>query len=241
MPPLIIAHRGASAAEPENTLRAFELAVKHGAQMIELDLHITRDNQVVVIHDPTLNHTTNLKGRIDQLTLAEVKQADAGKGERIPTLEETLDLMRGRARLYLEVKDPRATVETLRIVRERRSQPDVLLASFDLKLMRNLGEEVGDIELGVILGTPSLDPIVRWREAFPWIALRDLNFRVLSMQVDLCLGYLVRRVKASGKHVYAWTVDEEKDYARMVKLGIDGIVTNTPDRLVSYLARNRAG
>ena len=85
MPPLVIAHRGASAYEPENTLRAFDLAIRQGAQMIELDLHVTCDNHVVVIHDPTLNHTTNLTGRVDRLTLAEVRRADAGKGGRTPS------------------------------------------------------------------------------------------------------------------------------------------------------------
>src|SRR5438105_11174989 len=108
MPPLVIAHRGASVAEPENTLRAFELAIKQGAQMIELDLHATRDGRVVVIHDEDLRHTTNLTGRISELTLAEVRRADAGKGEHVPTLEETLDLAHTRARLYIEIKDARA-------------------------------------------------------------------------------------------------------------------------------------
>src|SRR5262245_55192846 len=158
MVPLVIAHRGASAAEPENTLRAFDLAIKQGAQMIELDLQLTRDNRVVVIHDPVLDHTTDLKGRIDQLSLAEVKRADAGKGERVPTLEETLDLTRRKATLYLEIKDPRAAAESLRLIRESQSQSEVMLASFDVGLMRRLGQEVNDIELGLILGTMSINP-----------------------------------------------------------------------------------
>ena len=99
MKPLVIAHRGASAYQPENTLAAFALAIRQGAQMIELDLHRSLDNHVVVIHDETLDHTTNLKGRVDQLTLAEIKQADAGSGERVPTLDETLDLTSGKVRL----------------------------------------------------------------------------------------------------------------------------------------------
>ncbi|HMX28846.1 MAG TPA: glycerophosphodiester phosphodiesterase family protein [Blastocatellia bacterium] len=237
MPPLIIAHRGASAYEPENTLRAFELAVRQGAQMIELDLHATRDNQVIVIHDFTLDHTTNLKGRVSELTLAEIKQADAGKGEHVPTLEETLDLMLGKVRLYLEIKDPRAAAETLRTIRARRCQDDVMLASFDIDLMRRLGEEVRDIELGVILGNETLNPVVRFREAFPWIALRGINYQTLCMQVELCFGYLARRVKASGKKLYVWTANNERQFARMTRLGVDGIVTNYPDRLRDYSSR----
>lgn len=237
MLPIIIAHRGASAYEPENTLRAFELAIRQGAQMIELDLHATADNQVVVIHDFTLDHTTNLKGRVGERTLAEIKQADAGKGERVPTLNETLDLTLGKVRLYLEIKDPRAAAEVLRMIRARRCQTEVMLASFDIELMRRLGEEVRDIELGVILGNETLNPVVRFREAFPWIALRGINYQTLCMQVELCFGYLARRVKAGGKKLYVWTANDERQFARMMRLGVDGIVTNHPDRLRDYSGR----
>src|SRR5262252_8439679 len=214
MPPLVIAHRGASAYEPENTLRAFDLAIRQGAQMIELDLHVTCDNHVVVIHDPTLNHTTNLTGRVDRLTL-------------------------GKVRLYLELKDPRAALPALRIIRARRCQSQVMLASFDIELMRGLGEEVRDTELGLILGNATLHPMVRWREAFPWLALRRVNHQVLCMRVELCYGYLAARARANGKKLYVWTADAEKQFARMTSIGVDGIVTNTPDRLVSYLKGRR--
>ena len=235
MKPLVIAHRGASAYQPENTLAAFSLAIQQGAQMIELDLHRSRDNHVVVIHDETLNHTTNLTGRVDQMTLSEIKQADAGKGERVPTLDETLDLTSDKLRLYLEIKDAKAAAETLRIIRARRCQDEVMLASFDIELMRRLGEEVRDIELGVILGNETLNPVVRWRETFPWIALRRINYQVLCMQVELCYGYLARQTKAYGKKLYVWTADEDAQFAKMIERQVDGIVTNKPDRLIEFL------
>ena len=238
MTPLIIAHRGASAYEPENTLRAFARAIEQSAQMIELDLHATRDGEVVVIHDFTLDHTTNLTGRISERTLAEIKLADAGKGERVPTLDETLDLTLGKVRLYLEIKDPRAAAETLRIIRARRCQNEVMLASFDLALMQQLGEQVRDVELGVILGNDTYNPVVRWREAFPWRALRHINYQTLCMQVSLCYSYLARQVKASGKNLYVWTADEDAQFASMIARGVDGIVTNRPDRLAAFLKRS---
>jgi glycerophosphoryl diester phosphodiesterase len=241
MPPLIIAHRGASADEPENTLRAFQRAIEQGAQMIELDLHLSADGQVVVIHDETLDHTTNQRGRVDQLTLAEIKRADAGKGERVPTLNEVLDLTTGKVRLYLEIKDRRAAAPILQTIRARRCQDEMLLASFDLALMKQLGEEVSGVELGLILGTESFHPRVRFREAFPWRALRAWHYQVLSIQAELCYAYLARRVKASGKQLYVWTVDSERQFARLSARGVDGICTNRPAQLAAWLARNTAG
>ena len=240
MPPIIIAHRGASADEPENTLRAFQLAIDQGAQMIELDLHRSADGHVVVIHDETLDHTTNQRGRVDQLTLADIQCADAGKGERVPTLDEVLDLTTGKVRLYLEIKDPRAAAPVLQTIRARRCQDEMLLASFDLALMRQLGDEVRDIELGLILGTESWHPGVRYREAFPWRALRAWNYHVLSIQAALCFPYLARRVKADGKRLYVWTVDREAQFARLTARGVDGICTNRPAALAAWLARQSA-
>ncbi len=239
-PMLVIAHRGASAVEPENTLRAFARSIQMGAQMIELDLHRTRDGHVVVIHDDELSHTTNACGRVSQLSFDEVRQADAGKGERVPTLQETLELTRGRVQLYLEIKAPEAAAETLRIVREFQCENDVLLASFDLELMRRLGAEVKDMEIGVILGTPSLNPITRWREAFPWIALRHFPYQTLCMQVKMCSATLARHIKQQGKKLYVWTANSEADYARMIERQVDGIVTDTPDRLLAYLETTKA-
>lgn len=237
MPPLIIAHRGASAEAPENTLRAFQLALDQGAQMIELDLHLSADGHVVVIHDETLDHTTNQRGRVKQLTLAEIRRADAGQGERVPTLDEVLDLTLGKVGLYLEIKDPHAAQPVLRTLRARRCQEQMLLASFDLTLMKELGESVRDVELGLILGTASLRPGVRYRESFPWLALRAWRYQVLCMQVELCFAYLAQRSKAAGKRLYVWTADHERQFAQMTARGADGIVTNRPAQLKAWLAR----
>ncbi|HYE71763.1 MAG TPA: glycerophosphodiester phosphodiesterase [Blastocatellia bacterium] len=237
---LVIAHRGASAAEPENTLRAFARAIEMGAGMIELDLQLTRDDRVVVIHDDDLSCTTNLRGFISRSSLEEVRRADAGRGERIPTLEETLELARGRIQLYLEIKNPLAAKETIRQVREFKMQSDVMLASFNLKLMRELGREVPDIERGVILGSPSINPIVRWREAFPWLALDSINYQTLCMQVELCFPYLARRVKKQGKKLYVWTANSKRSYARMLACNVDGICTDTPDHLIEYLSKRNS-
>lgn len=236
--PLIIAHRGASADEPENTLRAFQRAIEQGAQMIELDLDQSADGHVVVMHDATLERTTNLRGRVAEMSLAEIRKADAGKGERVPTLDEVLDVTLGKVRLYLEIKEARAAANTIKAIRARGCEASVMLASFDLALMKQLGTELNDIELGLILGTPSLNPQVRWREAFPWRAFADWNYQVLCMQVELCFGYVARGKAAANKRLYVWTADREQQFARMAELGVDGIVTNRPAALRNWLAEN---
>ena len=235
--PLVIAHRGAKAVAPENTLLAFERAMQMGADMIELDLHATRDGHVVVIHDNDLRHTTNLRGKVSEMILDEVRRADAGKGERVPTLPETLELTRGKIQLYLEIKDRKAAAETVRMVREFGVKNEVMLASFDLDLMRELGNEISDIELGLILGNATLNLFVRWREAFPEIALKNYNYQTLCMQVKLCSARLARNIKQQGKKLYAWTANSEREYQTMLERGVDGICTDTPDRLITYLEK----
>jgi glycerophosphoryl diester phosphodiesterase len=235
MKPIVIAHRGASGYEPENTLRAFELALQQGAQMIELDLYLTRDGHTVVTHDDDLTVRTDRRGFITQLTLAEIRQADAGRGERIPTLAETLDLVRGRGALYLEIKDPRATGEIIRLVRASGMKQDCLLASFELDMMRLLGDEITDLELGLIIGTNSYNPLVRFREALPWIAFRQFNYQVLSVETRLCHRRLVKTLHEQNKKLFVWTANKPADYRRLIALGVDGVVTDYPDRLIAAL------
>ncbi len=103
---LNIAHRGASAYEPENTLRAFKRAIELNADMVEVDVRLSKDGYLMVIHDETVDRTTNGSGYVNMMTLKELKSLDAGNGEKIPTLEEVIDLVKGRCQLLIDVKDP---------------------------------------------------------------------------------------------------------------------------------------
>jgi len=234
--PLISAHRGSSGHEPENTLRAFELAIAQGAQMIELDLHLSHDDHVVVIHDDDLEGSTDRSGLIASLTLAEIRKADAGKGERVPTLQETLELARNRVQLYLELKGAGVAESAIQAVREFEMLDQVLFASFDMALMQQLGSDHRDLRLGLILGADSYDPLVRFREQFPWIAYRDFNYQFLSLHVRLCRRQSIETAQKSGKQVFAWTANTEREFSKLTSRGVDGIVTDFPDRLVAFVA-----
>jgi glycerophosphoryl diester phosphodiesterase len=206
--------------------------------MIELDLHATRDGEVVVIHDDDLTVTTDLKGRVSSMTRAQVLCADAGDGERVPTLRETLDLARGRIQLYLEIKDAKAATGTVQLVREFQVEDEVLLASFDLELMRRVQAENRDLKIGLILGTETFGTLVRLREHFLWIALRGYQYQVLSLHLDLCRRKTITKAHESGKTAFAWTANDETTIRRLIDLGVDGIVTNYPDRMAGMVFRD---
>ncbi len=104
----IMGHRGAPADEPENTLRSFARALAVGVAAVELDVQLTKDGRLAVIHDETLDRTTNGRGRVKDFTLAELKRLDAGRGEPVPSLEEVFDLVQGKAHLVVELKQPEA-------------------------------------------------------------------------------------------------------------------------------------
>jgi glycerophosphoryl diester phosphodiesterase len=128
--PWIIAHRGASEEEPENTLRAFRRAAELGADMVELDLHLSRDGELVVIHDARVDKTTDGAGEVRALTLAELRRLDAGRGERIPTLQEVIDALRSRCRLYIELKAPGTPAAAAETIIRAGLGEDVIIGSF---------------------------------------------------------------------------------------------------------------
>jgi 5-deoxy-glucuronate isomerase len=178
----IVAHRGASAYEPENTLRAFRRAMEQGAEMSELDLHLSKDGALIVMHNATVDQTTNGHGAIRELTLAQIQRLDAGQGERVPTLPEVIDLVRGRHGLYIELKaegTPRPTVDLLRAnsmtaarrdtASSRRTAPprrgahggaagmgpaarQVIVGSFDAALVRETKELAPELSVSLLVG-----------------------------------------------------------------------------------------
>ncbi|MGH7791719.1 MAG: glycerophosphodiester phosphodiesterase, partial [Thermodesulfobacteriota bacterium] len=131
-----IAHRGASAYEPENTLRSFKRAMEMGAEMMELDVRFSRDGHLVIIHDKKVDRTTNGRGLVREMTLRELKNLDAGKGEKIPTLEEVFDLGKGTIRYVLELKDRGVEEEVINLVRDKGLIEDVFIASFHGDLIK---------------------------------------------------------------------------------------------------------
>lgn len=139
------AHRGASAYEPENTLRAFERAIPMGATLLELDIHLSREGHLMVIHYAEVSRTTNGVGYVSDMTLKQIKELDAGKGEQVPTLTEVIDLARGRAKLYIELKGQRTPDPVVEMLNSMAFVDQVIVNSFYPLLIQK---------------TKSLDPMI---------------------------------------------------------------------------------
>lgn len=219
---LIIAHRGASGYEPENTLNSVKKALELGADMVEVDVHVSKDGQIMVIHDARLERTTNGRGYVRDLTLKELKKLDAGLGERIPTLEEVIELMRGEAQLAVEIKVPGIEEKVLQIIKENELENDSLFTSFYHPVLKHVRELDPNVKTGVIIASRPIKPAQ--------LAI-DANANALLPKhtyVDLHM------VEESHKHnltIYPWTIDTINEIRPLVKMGVDGIVTNKPDVL----------
>jgi glycerophosphoryl diester phosphodiesterase len=244
---LNVAHRGASAYAPENTIAAFELAGKHRADMFELDVQETKDHELVLMHDTTLSRTTNVERvypglspwNVGDLTLAQIGKLDAGSwlseeyaGERVPTLGEALRAMSGSGMgLLLEVKKPelypgieRRIADELRRHSSWLSPGRLVVQSFDFESMRRFHRLLPDVPIG-LLGTPST-------AALPELA--TFADQINPQYTTLTASY-VRRVQGLGMQVLTWTVDNPDVMRRMLTYRVDGIITNKPDVLDELL------
>jgi len=225
---LVIAHRGASGHRPENTLPAYELAVEQGADMIEIDLHRTRDGAIVVTHDEELAGIGG-RGEIAQATLAEVRALNAGGGEPVPTLDEVLDGFAMRIPFNLELKRgkqadyPGLEQASLEAVNQRGLLPRMLFSSFYDPVLARLRALSPEARVALLIS-----------RKFPQRAVeraKALGAEALNPEDSLVTAELVREAHAAGLAVYVFTVDEEAELRRFLDLGVDGIFTNHPDRL----------
>ncbi|MBZ0167991.1 MAG: glycerophosphodiester phosphodiesterase [Kofleriaceae bacterium] len=236
---LNVAHRGASALAPENTIAAFEKAIELGVDAIELDLHVSRDGELVVIHDQTLDRTTNGQGPVHAHSVQELKQLDAGRwfgegftGQRIPTLAEVLDRFAGKVALALEVKAGSAFFcgieeKVVAVLREHQIISQVAVASFDHYALRRLKELEPSIQTAALLvGRPVSMPMIA--EACQAGAMALECSLVTKTEVEAC--------HAAGLQLVVWVVNEPTQMGHFIDLGVDGIITDRPNLLRQVLA-----
>lgn len=241
--PLNFAHRGASHEAPENTLAAFLLASELGADGIELDVQLSSDGEVVVIHDFVLETTTNGQGPVEDCTLADLRELDAGShydplfaGQHIPTLQEIIEAVAHRLLLNIELKtrnarDPRLAQAVVRLIEENHLLDRVIVSSFNPLALRHVRGSNPWIPLG-LLYAPDMPFYLRR----PW--LRHLSRpEALHPHHSTIDGDYMRWAKDQGYRVHTWTVDDPGKMWQLMRRGVDIIITNRPDILGQVLAR----
>ena len=233
---LIIAHRGASSYAPENTLAAFDLALQMGACHLELDVHLTQDDFLVVIHDEVVDRTTNGTGAVTSYTLAALQALDAGTwfgeafvGARVPTLADVLARYQGRAHLHIELKGHTAHLpqRTVDLVRTHRMVQHVIFTSFQPAHLQTMQTYAPELPTGWLVGEIS-DAVIAQAQA--------LGCLQLCPRASLVTPELVQRLHSEGFIVRAWGVANEALMHQVVEAGADGMTVNFPDKLLAYIA-----
>jgi len=235
---LNIAHRGASGEFPENTLRAFSAAIDAGAQMCELDVQLTCDGAAVVIHDDSVDRTTDGRGAVASMSLEQIRRLDAGRrfgarfaGERVPTLAEVIELTRGKCALNVELKGAAVEAEVCRLLQAYDVVGDTIVSSFDWNALAAARKIDPALPLGVLTD--------RRGDAMLQAAAR-LNAVSVHPRYDLVSAALVEKAHREGFKVLVWTIDNVARMRRMIRLGVDGIMTNYPARLAALMAEEKA-
>ena len=235
--PIVTAHRGFSAAAPENTLPAFQLAIDQGCERAELDVQMTKDGVVMVTHDTNMRRCTGRNQNIYDLTYDEVRKLDAGRwfgkkyaGTKVPTLAEVLDLCKSKIELNIEIKPNAATpeleAETLRIICEKGFENNCVITSQSYETLCKVKELAPEIPTGYILalGVGS------------YYDLPAADF--FSVESTFITSGMVQQVHLRGKTVSAWTVNREEDASDLLNLGVDDIITDKPGMVQQLMAED---
>jgi glycerophosphoryl diester phosphodiesterase len=240
--PTIFAHRGASAHSPENTLASFTLALRQNVEAIELDAKLSSDGQIVVIHDQTVDRTTDGSGRVNQLPLAALKELDAGTfydiqftGEKIPTLEEVFEAV-GR-KLFINVEltnyaSPRDDLpqKVVELIKKHNLQKYILFSSFNPFVLSEAKHLLPEVPTGMLASSGITGA---WARNWPGVlSLHD----ALHPEKSSVNPNLVNRIHARKKRIHVWTVNQVETMEKLFHFGVDGIFTDDP--LVALSVRN---
>lgn len=245
MTPLIVAHRGASSDAPENTLRAFRLGWEQGADAIEADFHLTRDGQIVCMHDGTTGRTGNADLKIGECTLEELRKLDVGvhrgsqfAGERIPTLAEVLATVPKGGKVFLELKSGPAIAGAVRAELQNLQFPlgQVMVISFDSAVLAESKRQMPQVKTSWLCGfhglrggwTPTIEEILK--------VLQECRADGLDCNAHECVDRaFVQKLREADKGFHAWTVDLPATAKRFTDLGVDSITTNCPGAIRASL------
>ena len=246
----VIAHKGASGIAPENTLAAFAMALEMGVDMVELDVRQTKDEEIVVIHDETLDRTTNGKGLVHDYTLEEIKQLDAGSwfdpefsDQRVPTLKEVLDTIKGKCKVLIEIKHTdhphyedfaEKLIDVIK--KEKNGFEWCILQSYEMEYLEAAHEYDHRVQTKKLLigedSTPLFAFYIETKMHLGRASKEGGRLLALNPEYTTLSTRRVFRMHARGFKVYTYPVNDRKDMIRMLHMGVDGIITDYPERLL---------
>jgi glycerophosphoryl diester phosphodiesterase len=232
--PAIIAHRGASAYAPENTLAAFKLALQQGADAIELDAKLSADGHVVVIHDQTVDRTTPMHGEVRNFIMADLHKMDAGshfdvtfKGEPIPSLEDVLKAVGQLTYINIELTNYASPLDELpnkvaELVKQYRLVSRVFFSSFNFFALRRIHRLLPEAPVGLLLSSGRRGRLAHL------ILSRFVPYQSLHSALQDVSAKLVDEVHKQGRKIFVYTVNQEADIRRLFEMGVDGLFTDDP-------------
>lgn len=245
-PVAVIAHRGYDDRAPENTMISFRKAYEIGANMIELDVHLSKDGEIVIMHDTTLDRTTNGKGAVKDKTLSELKQLDAGlkfnkvfEGEKIPTLDEVLAFAKDKISVNIEIKSeavsdnpkPGEGIEEkiVNLVKKYNMDEYVMVSAFKGKALKRIKQYNPKISTGLLMLTDSLfNPRTKYAGAVKADAIHEFSKFVSKKDINKSFGY--------GLKENVWTVNDPNTMKSLIDKGVSGLITDRPDLALRVLS-----
>ena len=222
----VIGHRGAAGLEPENTLRSVRRAIELGVDRVEIDVRVSKDGRLVIMHDETVDRTTNGHGYVSELTFDELRSLDAGMGEKIPTLEEILRFTMGKAKLEIELKVPEATEPTIQLVEELNAEKNVIVISFIHELLERVHDLNPNIRTGALFFEVPKDILQRALK----VHAGSIHVYYRNVNSDL-----VKEAHKSGLEIAVWNPNRIEEMREMIGLGVDAIGSDRPDVLIRLL------
>jgi glycerophosphoryl diester phosphodiesterase len=217
----IMGHRGARNESPENTLKSIQVALDAGVESIEIDIHLSKDNQMMVIHDDSLERTTNGKGLVIDFSMLELKKLDAGEGESIPTLKEVVDLVRDKALLFIEIKADHCEEKVVKLL-DREDKSQFIVKSFNHRYLKKIKTLNAKLKTAVLIHALPIDPVHLVRACDGDILSISLGFLDKEL-VDLC--------HSSNVQVCAWNCNDVTKLESIRSTGLDFLGTDIPSEI----------
>lgn len=223
-----VGHRGAMGFVPENTIKGFRYAIELGVDYVECDVHLTRDGKLIVMHDTTVDRTTNGHGAIRDLTFERIRSLDAGDGEQVPTLDEVLETVRGHLHLLIELKGVGVEQAAVETVKAHGMVDEVTFSSFVMQRLATVRAMGNEYRVRAILPNPT---------DFEMARVVGLNAVGIDVRYTNCSIRIVEGAHKLGLDVLAWNPDTWREQQAMIGLGVDGVSSNRPDILLEGLGR----